>query len=50
MLQKAATSPSVNKELKGAVRGLDGFLRLKLGGYMGLFGSPEGSPEAPKKI
>jgi len=47
MLQKAATSPSVNKELKGAVRGLDGFLRLKLGG---LFGSPEGSPEAPKKI
>ena len=24
MLQKAATSPSVNKDLKGAVRGLDG--------------------------
>ena len=46
MLPGAPTSPSVHKELRGAVRGLDGFYGTLAWGYMG----PEGPPEAPKKV
>ena len=46
MLPGAPTSPSVHKELRGAVRGLDGFYGTLAWGYI----SPEGPPEAPKKV
>ena len=46
MLPGAPTSLSVHKELRGAVRGLDGFYGTLALGFMGL----EGPLEAPKKI
>ena len=50
MLPRAATSPSVKKELKGAVRGLDGFNETLAWGIYGPLGELGRAPEAPKKV